>query len=167
MGAVDIIQAFQNNKTLDASVRMGGHRLFSRQFLFYANKQTESKNDDEQSNPIGVMITRNYHFSVLSPPPPLLEQRRLREQELMAVIYTKVKCLQTLVLFSSINGPARFCFSHCVHNISVPVYGPRFQNSVIFLAQEAQIDGYVGSRPRELNTSVAISKKKTQERMGE
>jgi hypothetical protein len=78
----------------------------------------------------------------------------------MSVIYIKVKCLKTLVLFSSINGPARFCFSHCVHNISVPVYGPRFQNSVIFLAQEAQIDGYVGSRPRELNTSVAISKKK-------
>lgn len=47
MGAVDIIQAFQNNKTLDASVRMGGHRLFSRQFLFHANKKTESKNEDE------------------------------------------------------------------------------------------------------------------------
>ena len=47
MGEVDIIQAFRNTKTLDASVRMGGHRLFSRQFLFYANKQTESKNDEE------------------------------------------------------------------------------------------------------------------------
>lgn len=70
MEAVDIIQAFQNNKTLDASVRMGGHRLFSRQFLFHANKKTENKNEDEQSNPIEVKIKRNYHFSALSPPPP-------------------------------------------------------------------------------------------------